>query len=141
MTSSDLCFMILTDIKKRSQYLYNAAKIHALVILFRIWYAKKLSSVHFCFQCFGISDSKLIRCSSCKISTYCSKQCQIGNWKIHKVTCRLLRKNNDPWILNINSPCIKFSPFEIFFQKPSRCGSNTWLCSKPHIKLTDHVHI
>ncbi|VDI14185.1 Hypothetical predicted protein [Mytilus galloprovincialis] len=73
------------------QYQYNAAKLHALVLLYNTWFGKKLSSVHFCFQCFSYSQVKLLKCSGCKISTYCSKQCQSKNWKTHKAVCEIVR--------------------------------------------------
>ncbi|XP_052083845.1 uncharacterized protein LOC127721202 [Mytilus californianus] len=89
--SWDLCFMILTDEMKQKQYQFNSAKLHTLVILYSTWYARNPSLVHFCFQCLFISEEKLLICSRCKISTYCSKQCQIANWKIHKTVCKIVR--------------------------------------------------
>lgn len=33
------------------------------------------------------------RCSRCKNSWYCSRECQIKQWKGHKKICDLLKKN------------------------------------------------
>jgi len=33
------------------------------------------------------------RCSRCKNSWYCSRECQIKQWKAHKKICDLLKKN------------------------------------------------
>ncbi|XP_052083857.1 uncharacterized protein LOC127721212 isoform X1 [Mytilus californianus] len=79
---------------KSKQYQYNAAKIHALVIIYKTWFARIPSDVYFCFQCFCKSDIKLKKCSRCKVSTYCDKQCQRKNWKIHKKTCKMARKHH-----------------------------------------------
>ncbi|XP_071139104.1 uncharacterized protein [Mytilus edulis] len=89
--SWDLCFMIFTDEMKQRQYQFNSAKLHMLVILYSIWYARKPSIIHFCFQCFSMSEEEIPKCSRCKISTYCSKQCQIANWKKHKRVCKIVR--------------------------------------------------
>lgn len=32
---------------------------------------------------------KMLRCSKCKCTYYCSKQCQKKDWTIHKLTCRM----------------------------------------------------
>lgn len=94
MTSSDLCYGIATEEMKRKQYLYNAAKIHALVILYKTWFERLPSSVHFCFQCFCKSETRLEQCSRCKVSTYFDKQCQRKNLKIHKKTCEMAKKHH-----------------------------------------------
>ncbi|KDR67771.1 hypothetical protein GALMADRAFT_231682 [Galerina marginata CBS 339.88] len=39
----------------------------------------------FCAQCKSPNDLK--RCSRCRSVSYCSKQCQIANWKSHKPQC------------------------------------------------------
>jgi len=31
---------------------------------------------------------KLYKCSRCKISEYCSKECQTNDWKVHKLECQ-----------------------------------------------------
>ncbi len=45
-----------------------------------------------CFQC-GIPDAlpqklvRLKRCKACQCAVYCSKECQLADWKNHKVHC------------------------------------------------------
>jgi hypothetical protein len=31
---------------------------------------------------------KLSKCSGCKVVSYCSKECQVGDWKKHKIVCK-----------------------------------------------------
>lgn len=38
-------------------------------------------------QCCSKSDIKMSNCSACKAVTYCSKECQINDWKFHKTRC------------------------------------------------------
>jgi len=45
----------------------------------------KVSSVKFCFNC-G-SRENLKKCSKCQNTYYCSKECQVSDWKEHKKTC------------------------------------------------------
>lgn len=87
----EILYVEYTDEMKRTFYQFNAAKLHALILLYNTWFAKKPSSVHFCFKCFSVSQVKLQKCSKCKISTYCSKKCQEMNWKIHKLVCKIVR--------------------------------------------------
>ncbi len=43
-----------------------------------------------CFGCFCASD-KLLRCGSCHIISYCSKNCQVTDWKsYHKKECKFV---------------------------------------------------
>jgi hypothetical protein len=42
----------------------------------------------FCRKMGGIS----MKCSRCKSASYCSKECQKGDWKQHKAVCKLLEK-------------------------------------------------
>ena len=50
--------------------------------------AKPVLGVDFfrCFLC-GEEGTKLKKCSQCEIAYYCSKTCQRGHWKKHKVAC------------------------------------------------------
>jgi hypothetical protein len=42
----------------------------------------------YCTACFKASEQPLSRCSSCKFLHYCSRQCQISDWKqYHSVEC------------------------------------------------------
>lgn len=40
-----------------------------------------------CFAC-GSSTSKLLSCGKCSIALYCSKDCQVNDWKCHKKDCK-----------------------------------------------------
>ena len=41
-------------------------------------------------------DAQLLRCSQCKIVTYCSNKCQKAHWKAHKPTCMAIRSFLQP---------------------------------------------
>lgn len=91
MNSLDLCLCIITEEMKRKQYQFNAAKLHALVVLHKTWFVMNTSSNIFCFHCYSVKEKNFKKCSNCKISTYCSKQCQQNDWKIHKVVCKIVK--------------------------------------------------
>jgi hypothetical protein len=38
-------------------------------------------------------NNNLLECSGCHRSRYCSKDCQLNHWPIHKVKCKEIRKN------------------------------------------------
>ncbi len=39
-----------------------------------------------------VPGAKLLRCSGCNRATYCSRDCQKKDWKLHKLECRLLQE-------------------------------------------------
>lgn len=43
------------------------------------------SNEHRCAQC---STPAIKKCSSCELSYYCSRECQVKNWPIHKTICQ-----------------------------------------------------
>jgi hypothetical protein len=45
----------------------------------------------FCKECF-IASSKMKSCSRCHSVVYCSRECQVKNWSIHKLICGKLVK-------------------------------------------------
>jgi hypothetical protein len=54
-------------------------------------------------QCANCENSCFDACSQCNKIYYCSKKCQINNWKLHKKTCGKINDNK----CNIHSlPCI-----------------------------------
>lgn len=79
---------------KSKHCLSNAATIHALVCLYNTWFAINPSCTRFCVQCFN-SITDLKKCSRCKITAYCSKQCQKNNWTIHKRVCIIVSRHSN----------------------------------------------
>ena len=43
--------------------------------------------IRFCAACGTVTQSTQV-CSRCKVSTYCSKECQVRHWPSHKMECR-----------------------------------------------------
>jgi hypothetical protein len=43
-----------------------------------------------CTKMETIGGAKLMKCQRCKVTYYCSKDCQIADWKIHKKVCNEL---------------------------------------------------
>lgn len=43
----------------------------------------------YCYKCRGLASigSKLMRCARCQKVDYCSRDCQVLDWKMHKNTC------------------------------------------------------
>lgn len=51
-----------------------------------------MSETHRCYNCGKITN--ILQCSKCASTTYCSKECQIHDWKNgHKTVCATSRKN------------------------------------------------
>lgn len=45
-----------------------------------------------CFAEFPMNDLKI--CLGCNTNDYCSKECQIAHWEVHKPVCKMLRKSH-----------------------------------------------
>lgn len=45
-----------------------------------------------CQQCCGMGKPGLLHCSACRMTRYCSKECQIADWKNHKHLCKMRRR-------------------------------------------------
>jgi hypothetical protein len=43
-----------------------------------------------CTKIETLDSAKLMKCQRCKVAYYCSKECQVANWKSHKKTCKAL---------------------------------------------------
>jgi hypothetical protein len=54
-------------------------------------YDKKCMVIKRCFHCRKLetqmASGLLMKCQRCKTAYYCSKRCQVANWKIHKIVC------------------------------------------------------
>ena len=51
-----------------------------------------LRMVFKCDKCFR-TDKKLLNCGSCRLTRYCSRECQKSHWKEHKVFCEKSKQN------------------------------------------------
>jgi len=47
-----------------------------------------------CLAC-GKKAENMKRCSGCKVSNYCSRECQKNNWNNHKSICEKLKSSSD----------------------------------------------
>ena len=47
-----------------------------------------------CAMC-GVTGTKLKRCSKCRTTSYCNRECQKGHWKTHKHSCAILSRQSD----------------------------------------------
>lgn len=88
----DSMISFFTKEMRQKHYLFNSAKIHALVILYNIWFTKKPHCRQFCFQCFDITHRALQTCNRCKTASYCSNQCKNKNKLVHKAVCEIVRR-------------------------------------------------
>lgn len=95
MNSWDLGCFIFTKEMQRKQYLFNSAKIHALVILYDTWFVRRTKNEFFCFQCLNCNRDNLTYCSGCKTANYCSRRCRRMNWEIHKTVCKIVQPFNN----------------------------------------------
>jgi hypothetical protein len=46
---------------------------------------------YFCFGCHKKFQSKCKSCSGCDLPRYCSKECQLKDWPIHKHECKIIK--------------------------------------------------
>ncbi|CAB9526236.1 expressed unknown protein [Seminavis robusta] len=51
-----------------------------------------MNQCHFCDNK-GTANTKLLRCSRCKVVKYCGRECQKNDWKFHSKDCPLLQKS------------------------------------------------
>ena len=42
-----------------------------------------------CSKCDSVLYGRIRRCSGCNVTGYCSTECQKGDWKVHKMFCRI----------------------------------------------------
>ncbi|CAB9521470.1 expressed unknown protein [Seminavis robusta] len=55
-------------------------------------FLKKISDMGSCDNCGETFDRKRLRCCSlCRVFQYCSRECQVSNWKEHEFNCKLYR--------------------------------------------------
>jgi hypothetical protein len=47
---------------------------------------------HCCFCKIQLQKKQVKKCGACKMAPYCSKECQIKDWKEHKIKCKSLTK-------------------------------------------------
>jgi hypothetical protein len=45
-----------------------------------------------CQNCSKIGQSPLSRCATCQVVHYCSKECQVQNWPVHKPLCKEVKR-------------------------------------------------
>lgn len=88
------------DIERQKQMNIKEVTIHKDPQIHPVKIAKRVVSVFlnssdggrstYCSSCLGIASlgSRLLRCSKCKGAHYCSKTCQLLDWKEHKEVCQ-----------------------------------------------------
>jgi hypothetical protein len=67
-----------------------------------------LKMCHHCDKTETLGGAKHMKCKRCKAAYYCSKVCQVADWKIHKIRC------NEPGICVGSRSTIKTSHANIF---------------------------
>ncbi|CAB3408763.1 unnamed protein product [Caenorhabditis bovis] len=72
------------------------ASIHAKVKIYENPFATQVYNTkvdQFCAQCMRppMPGGKLLKCSGCNFTKYCSKECQSAAWLVHKPECRRLK--------------------------------------------------
>ena len=53
---------------------------------------------------------KLMKCSQCLSAWYCSKKCQIADWKLHKKVCKTLQQNRKTAVANDLDKAVEGAP-------------------------------
>ena len=52
---------------------------------------EKEEAVRVCEKC-GKEAMKMNKCSACRLVWYCSRECQLGDWKAHKKACKKVKQ-------------------------------------------------
>ena len=65
-----------------------------------------------CWNCSAQPESKLKICSVCKIASYCGKECQALDWKVHKLL-HIIQRGADHSVLHEVMKTIGFRQFEV----------------------------
>jgi hypothetical protein len=47
----------------------------------------KMTSAHAAYKCWGCNKEAQLVCTGCKIARFCGRDCQVKNWKQHKLDC------------------------------------------------------
>ena len=57
-----------------------------------------------CWQCKKLppAGSKIRRCDACYSAGYCSRECQVAHWKVHKKDCRIIQARNKGLVATSN---------------------------------------
>ena len=79
---SELCHVSFGDEEKIKIQNEEWSKIH------KNWQGAAGPKCHTCKQPAAEGKRSLLRCGGCRMSQYCSKECQKGDWKTHKVFCK-----------------------------------------------------
>lgn len=59
----------------------------------------------FCWEC-KAKDVDLLKCSVCKVAHYCSKQCQLSDWRNHCKICQktgLVRPSESDYSISLST--------------------------------------
>jgi hypothetical protein len=75
------------------------ARLQSLARLSNDNYGSECNVIKTCRRCEKLEtqmgNSKLMKCQRCKITYYCSKECQAADWKSHKIMCKEMASGNE----------------------------------------------
>jgi len=72
-------------VSKDGQYVFS---FHSITHARKRWIIKELKRLDECSTCSYYSEVKI--CNRCKVQVYCSKSCQVDDWKDHEEACSRL---------------------------------------------------
>lgn len=80
-----------------------------------------------CSKC-GKEGEKLLNCARCKVQKYCSKECQVADWKAHKKTCQAPEKAANADVISVKMADAGFQSLPgMSKEKTDRLGGmHTW---------------
>jgi hypothetical protein len=70
------------------------AELQSLARLSNDYDNKSLKMCRHCVKSETLGGAKLMKCQRCEFTYYCSKECQVANWKSHKKMCKAVSTAN-----------------------------------------------
>lgn len=92
-----------TFVQKASEGLVEGWRVSCFQPITKEAEKKPETAKEICAKCGEAGGSRtLLTCARCKVQKYCSKECQVADWKAHKKCCKAPEKEAAAEIINVD---------------------------------------